>query len=177
MFKSINIIVCCDNKNGIGIDNNLPWNIKSEMKIFRQKTIGNGNNCVIMGKNTYNSIPLKYRPLKDRVNYVVSTTMKEEKSIFILENLENDLINMIKNTNYDTYWIIGGEHIYKYFMEEHISLVNEIHITIIKKDYECNKFFPVIDKNLFKLIKTNEHIEDKYSQCIYKSINHNTDCL
>uniref|UniRef100_A0AB39J8R0 dihydrofolate reductase n=1 Tax=Florenciella sp. virus SA2 TaxID=3240092 RepID=A0AB39J8R0_9VIRU len=96
MFKSINIIVCCDNKNGIGIDNNLPWNIKSEMKIFRQKTIGNGNNCVIMGKNTYNSIPSKYRPLKDRINYVVSTTMEEEKGIFILENLDNNLINMVK---------------------------------------------------------------------------------
>lgn len=177
MFKSINIIVCCDNKNGIGIDNNLPWKIKSEMNIFKDKTIGNGNNCVIMGKNTYNSIPLKYRPLKDRVNYVVSTSMEEEKSIFILENLENDLINMIKNTNYDTYWIIGGEHIYKYFMEENISLINEIHMTIIEKDYECNKFFPVIDKNLFKLIKTNEYIEDNYSHRVYETINHNRDCL
>uniref|UniRef100_A0AB39J770 DHFR domain-containing protein n=1 Tax=Florenciella sp. virus SA2 TaxID=3240092 RepID=A0AB39J770_9VIRU len=61
-------------------------------------------------------------------------------------------------------------------MEEHISLINEIHITIINRDYECNKFFPVIDKNLFELIKTNEHIEDNYSHRIYKSINHNTDC-
>ena len=179
MFKKINIIVCCDKSNGIGKDNSLPWNIKSEMNIFKKKTIGEGNNCVIMGKNTYNSIPLKYRPLNNRVNYVISSTVKKDKSIHVIENLKNDLINIINNTTYDVYWIIGGEAVYNIFMTEYIKLINEIHISIINNDYKCNKFFPEIDKNLFRLIDSTENIKDNYIHYVYKSKinNQKMDCL
>ena len=37
MNKTLNIIACCDNKMGIGIDNKLPWNISSEMKFVQKK--------------------------------------------------------------------------------------------------------------------------------------------
>ena len=70
MSKLLKIIVCCDNNYGIGNKNDLPWKIKSEMEIF--KTIGNGNNCVIMGSKTYMSIPSQFRPLKERMNYVMT---------------------------------------------------------------------------------------------------------
>ena len=40
MNKTLNIIACCDRKMGIGVDNKLPWNIPSEMRIFKDKTIG-----------------------------------------------------------------------------------------------------------------------------------------
>ena len=66
MFKSLKIIVCCDAKEGIGFEDKLPWNIAEEMRLFRDKTIGNKNNCVIMGRATFESIPEKYRPLKER---------------------------------------------------------------------------------------------------------------
>ena len=50
----MNIIVACDSNYGIGINNNLPsWNLKDDLKKFKELTIGNGRNVVIMGKNTY----------------------------------------------------------------------------------------------------------------------------
>ena len=57
----VNIIVAYCKNNGIGINNSLPWSIKSDMKKFKDYTTGNGNNAVIMGKNTYNSIGKIYQ--------------------------------------------------------------------------------------------------------------------
>ena len=53
---NINIIVAYCKNNGIGFENKMPWHIKSDLKKFQKLTIGNGNNAIIMGKNTYNSI-------------------------------------------------------------------------------------------------------------------------
>ena len=53
MLSRFNIIVAIDEENGIGKNNTIPWNNPTDMKNFRLLTIGNGNNAVIMGKNTY----------------------------------------------------------------------------------------------------------------------------
>ena len=75
MLNNIKLIVCCDTNYGIGYENTLPWNIPEDMKLFRTKTIGNKNNCVIMGKKTYESIPKKYFPLSSRYNCIVSSSL------------------------------------------------------------------------------------------------------
>ena len=62
MSITVKLIVCCDKNYGIGYNNKLPWYIPEDMKIFRDKTIGNKNNCVIMGRKSANSIPSKYFP-------------------------------------------------------------------------------------------------------------------
>lgn len=172
MNETLNIIACCDNKMGIGIDNKLPWNISSEMKLFKEKTIGEGDNCVIMGKNTYLSIPEKYRPLSKRHNCVVSSTYKStnnDVNFHILKNLDSELIPFLKNTNYDTYWIIGGSSIYYEVMNNYLYLINEIHISVIDDDYKCNKFFPIIDNSFFILKYKNKNEKDKYTHYIYKN--------
>jgi len=164
MTKLLKIIVCCDNKNGIGVDNKLPWNIKSDMELFRKKTIGNKNNCVIMGKNTFLSIPDKYRPLKDRSNYILTSDpeliLKYKDKVTILNN-PLDLLHLLKNSHYDEYWVIGGESIYTLIMNKYIHLIKEIHITIINKNYNCNKHFPKITKN-YDIRKKIVNEEDNY---------------
>ena len=51
------IIVATCNNNGIGINNQLPWDlIKEDMKLFSKLTTGNGNNAIIMGRKTFESI-------------------------------------------------------------------------------------------------------------------------
>ena len=61
---------------GIGLQGNLPWKLRSEMKHFTRMTKMTSNetmqNAVLMGRKTYESIPLKFRPLPDRLNVVVS---------------------------------------------------------------------------------------------------------
>merc|ERR1712062_506749 len=58
---------------GIGLDGNLPWKLSQEMKHFTKLTKSGGTNAVLMGRKTWESIPTKFSPLKDRYNVVITT--------------------------------------------------------------------------------------------------------
>lgn len=51
------IVAMCEKTRGIGFLNRLPWTITGDMKRFVELTIGNKNNSIIMGKNTWDSLP------------------------------------------------------------------------------------------------------------------------
>ena len=91
-----------------------------------------------MGKNTCLSIPKKYFPFNERVNCVLSSSYTTEQDVTVQRN-EKNLFKWIEETNYDTYWIIGGKMIYELFLEANI--VDEIHISLLKKEYNCDTFF------------------------------------
>jgi len=145
----INIIVAHDKNNGIGYYNNIPWKCKKDMIFFKYKTIGhNKNNAVIMGKNTWLSIPNK--PLKDRENIVISKTL-QETNLFKRFDTCNQALDFCNSKNYDEVWIIGGEKIYQEFILS--NKVNYIYTTEIDDNYTCDVFFPKIPDN-FKFIKS-----------------------
>merc|ERR1719225_2033744 len=70
------IVAACGKSLGIGLNGELPWRLKSEMKYFAETTSRTTDpdkiNAVIMGRKTWESIPLKFRPLKNRFNVVLS---------------------------------------------------------------------------------------------------------
>ena len=67
----MNIIAAICKNRGIGFKNQLPWKLKNEMQYFQKLTTGNGNNAVVMGKNTWNSLPKK--PLPKRFHIVLTS--------------------------------------------------------------------------------------------------------
>ena len=66
----LKLIVGVDNQNGIGLNNTLPWYNKEDLKYFSKVTKGDGNNAIIMGSNTWKSLPK--RPLPKRLNVILS---------------------------------------------------------------------------------------------------------
>ena len=72
----MNIVVATCKNRGIGIKNSLPWRLLADTYFFKYLTLGNEKNAVIMGKNTYLSLP---KPLKHRDNIVLSTTINPKK--------------------------------------------------------------------------------------------------
>ena len=64
------MIVAIDKENGIGKQNSLPWHIPEDLKYFAKLTKGKGNNAVIMGRKTYESIG---KPLPNRLNIIITT--------------------------------------------------------------------------------------------------------
>lgn len=151
------IIVAHDIKKGIGLDNKLPWNIPEDMKFFQETTNGH---IVIMGRNTWESIPPKYRPLKNRINYIISSTMElksldcDTNNVYIFKSLE-DCRKHIKliGLNNQRIFIIGGQQLYNEAIN-HFSLI-KIHITEIYKDYKCDKHFPEVPDK-FRLINVSK---------------------
>ena len=163
----MNIILACDNKYGIGIQNDLPpWNLSDDMKRFKLLTTGNGNNVVIMGKNTYQSFK---KPLPNRINVVISASLfdkykksdnlKDEETIvkfngFIFcKSLEDalsysNLITFITE-NKGEIWIIGGAQLYESVFDYSIQSllndsnsvpINKIFVTVIDKTFLCDVY-------------------------------------
>nr|QBK86422.1 MAG: bifunctional dihydrofolate reductase-thymidylate synthase [Marseillevirus LCMAC102] len=139
------IIVATDGGNGIAKNGTIPWNSRSDMKFFRDTTVGRGRNAVIMGRTSYESISPEYRPLSGRHCVVVSRNWKQEDhpEIRVCPSLLDALAtvgNGIKS--YDEVFIAGGEQIYNEVINNFMYLCKKIHITRFKTDYECDQFFP-----------------------------------
>lgn len=147
----VNIIVAYCNNYGIGKDNSLVWNIKSDMLKFKKLTIGNGNNAIIMGKNTFVSLNNELG-LANRDNLILSKSLSIDKynGKYHVKSFETtqSLEEFVKLQNYDKVWVIGGEQIYRLFLDNYtkdeasIFNISKIYITYINNDYECTSFFP-----------------------------------
>ena len=141
---NLKIIVATDENNGIGKNNTLPWKYSEDLKYFPKKTKGNNDysNAVIMGRKTYESIG---KPLSGRMNYVLSKTKQENQENLFFFNNYKSLLESIKIQNFNEVWIIGGEKIYKLFLD--LDIVSEVYVTKIKGNYDCDVFFPLINSN------------------------------
>uniref|UniRef100_A0A6C0EX17 dihydrofolate reductase n=1 Tax=viral metagenome TaxID=1070528 RepID=A0A6C0EX17_9ZZZZ len=102
---NVKIIVAMCKNRGIGYHNNIPWCIKEDMVYFANKTGGAyakfakdenniilnntkpniKKNAIIMGKNTWMSLPTSRRPLKNRDNIILSTSMSETCKSFNID--------------------------------------------------------------------------------------------
>jgi len=76
----IALIVALNNNNTIGLNNNIPWHSKEDLKYFKKIT---DNSTVIMGRKTFESIG---KPLKNRQNFVVSSQKIFNNEIKIFNN-------------------------------------------------------------------------------------------
>lgn len=124
----IKAIVAVDSTWGISKNGTIPWVNKEDMQFFKEKTIGNGNNAVVMGRVTQESLPLF--PLPGRKNFVVS--LKNQGDFSSLEQIKT-------LTDFSEVWIIGGAQIYEAMLAT--KLAQHVYISHIKGLYHCDLFF------------------------------------
>uniref|UniRef100_A0A8C6ZVK2 Dihydrofolate reductase n=1 Tax=Nothoprocta perdicaria TaxID=30464 RepID=A0A8C6ZVK2_NOTPE len=157
MPRSLNSIVAVCQNMGIGKDGGLPWPpLRNEFKYFQRMTstsqVEGKQNAVIMGKKTWFSIPEKNRPLKDRVNIVLSRELKYGAH-YLSKSLDDALALLDSpelTSKVDMVWIVGGTSVYKAAMEKPIN--HRLFLTRILQEFESDTFFPEIDFNNFKLL-------------------------
>lgn len=70
----INLIFAQGLDGAFGLNNTIPWRAPSDLAFFAEKTKGH---AVIMGKNTWHSLPPAHRPLKERLNIIVSQELAD----------------------------------------------------------------------------------------------------
>ena len=133
-------LICAKSENNvIGIDNNLPWKLKDDLKFFSKITKSCG--FILMGKNTFES--LGSVPLPERVNIVLSTTMNEQEDVIVVSSI--DEFFMMFNDVDCNICVIGGSSIYNEF----IDMVDTMYITEVDCEIEGDTYFPDIDYDLF----------------------------
>ncbi|HYN24722.1 MAG TPA: dihydrofolate reductase [Pyrinomonadaceae bacterium] len=100
-------IVAVDRRGAIGKGGKLPWHYSADMKFFRETTTGNA--CV-MGYNTW--LTLK-KPLKDRLNIVLSRQSQIEPQDFLVVLRDLNSVLSLKNYLRCDLFVMGGEQVYR----------------------------------------------------------------
>ena len=172
----LKLIVAMCKDNGIGYSNNIPWKIKKDLAYFYNKTCGhyrkqvtnissssssslhisNKKNAVVMGKNTWLSLPKYPEPLKNRDNIVLSRSISEDINVNNI-SIEYDLVIHLSSISRMIDCCLSSK---KNANDEVTDYIHSIkHEAIQMREINENSF---IENNKSKYNESNEY--DKYEE-------------
>ena len=127
------ILVAVSPEGIIGKDYTIPWHYSADLKRFKRLTTGN---TIIMGRKTWESLPIK--PLPNRRNIVI--TRSSIKDIECFQSIDDAL-----QTCEGDVWFIGGAGIYQEAMQK----ADIIDMTLVPDNVNGEDciYFPKIDKS------------------------------
>jgi len=162
MYTDLNIsIVVAIDKNGvIGWNNEIPWNLPSDLRHFAKLTKGH---TVIVGRKTHESIIKRLgHPLKNRRTIIITRQQNfpAPKECQVVTSWEKALE---KIHNKEEVFVIGGAEIY--FLS--IPYVKHMYITNVHAQCTGNIFFPKYNISEWKEISSQTHINDKENEYDY----------
>lgn len=176
---NIQIIACCDSNRVIGKDNNLLYSIHDDLKRFKKMTL---NQIVIMGYNTFMSLPKQVRPLPDRFNIILSRSfnkyMSDDKHMIC--SYDDCFKYLQEHHNNKQIFVIGGSEIYHSFINFYFTelfkgfCISKIHLTqVLKKpaiseaDKDNYIYFPYIDHLKYVLVDNSPIYYDDINKLKY----------
>jgi dihydrofolate reductase len=144
----ISLVVAASRNGIIGKDGGLPWHISSDLKLFKQITMGKP---VVMGRKTWDSLPRK--PLPGRQNIVISRKLDIPlQGAEAARNIEEALA-LAKVDHPDEIAVIGGGEIYRLFW----PLADQIYLTEVDLEVEGDTVFPKINPAEWELLSSEQH--------------------
>ena len=157
-MKNITLIAAIGSNRELGKNNQLIWSIPEDLKFFRDNTMGK---CIIMGLNTFNSLP---KLLPGRKHVVLShIDVNLDSSVIVFHNMD-ELLQYIESLNEEV-MIIGGAMMYKQFIESADKMI----LTEIDDSKGADVYFPefsLVDWDR-KIMSNHESNGLKYSHVIY----------
>ena len=132
---------------GIGKNNDLLFYIKEDLRRFKSLTLGN---VVVMGHNTYKSLPERKpddnlqpsgRALPGRKNIVLSSNITLQLHDAEVCNSLESLHEALKCYDSEKIFIIGGAQIYRQLLPE----CTRAYITKVASSPAADVFFPDLD--------------------------------
>ena len=168
------IIACINQKRVLGKDGKLLFVIRNDHANFKRCTL---NNVVIMGRKTYESLP-KGGPLKDRINIIITSNEDfgvdaKYDNVYIVHSLK-DAVELCDAFFYDKeVFVIGGESIYRQFMEA--NLIDEMRLTIVNDETDGDVFFPQYNEDEWDVyyksmaqVSSNDNVDKSFYYVILK---------
>lgn len=206
---TISLIACTcffKGKLAIGRGNDLLFDsLTKDLAHFKQITTNTGDstlkNVVVMGRKTWYSLPPKSRPLKNRINIVLSQDkvlgkqhQLPKKNIFTKKNKKYDkdlyfmnfdqFVEFYNDTKLNVF-VIGGGEIYKLFLTHPILYPTLVYLTEVygASFTEMNApdvFMPALDDSY--VVETISPLYKENDQSFrfikyYKSISKNSECF
>ena len=161
-MKIISHLVAVSNDLVIGVDNDLPWNLKDDLAHFKKYTL---NKIIIMGRKTFESIG---RPLPNRINYVISRTVKQIDGAYVFDNLDDAMVAAEKHNNdmgiVNEIVIIGGGYLFK----ETLPVMNKLVITKVDCNVLGDIYYPRVEMENWKLVNSESYSKNSDNDYDFK---------
>jgi dihydrofolate reductase len=137
----VSLIVAVDDAGGIGKDGRLPWRLSSDMRRFKEITMGHH---IIAGRKTYESIG---RPLPGRETIVVTRNPGyTEEGISVAHSLA-EAIELARSRGETEAIIVGGAEIYR----EALAVADRLYLTQVDASVDADTYFPEWDAAEWKM--------------------------
>lgn len=151
----ISIVVAMDRNGLIGKDNQLPWRLPADLKLFKSITMGKP---IIMGRKTFESIG---KPLPGRLNIVVTNNHKYPARGYVVAVSLDDAIE--KAGRVDEIMIIGGAALYR----QALARANRIYLTLVEAEMDGDTWFPPWQQAEWSETQRSTHDADEKNQFAY----------
>ncbi len=138
----ISIIAAMTDDRVIGINNSLPWKLPSDMKWFRQKTLGKP---ILMGRKTFESFGA--RPLPERRNIVITRDQAYQvEGAIVVHSVEEALqaAGDVKES-----MIIGGASFYAQMLPQ----ARRMYLTQVHTEVTGDAWFPEFDESQWRQVE------------------------
>ena len=148
----LSLIVAMDRNSVIGRNGDLPWRLSSDLKHFRQITMGKP---IVMGRKTHESIG---RVLPGRDNVVIPRDMKYmARGCTVLHSLE---CMYAKYNHLDEVMIMGGAELYRQTLDK----AKRIYLTEVHAELEGDTYFPEFDRESWEEIGRQDFRADEKNE-------------
>nr|AIA18237.1 Dihydrofolate reductase [uncultured bacterium] len=117
---------------GIGKAGGLPWRLSSDMKRFRELTMGHH---IMVGRKTFESIG---KPLPGRQMIIVTRSESiAVEGCFIVRSVE-EAVDLARERGEIELFVCGGAEIYA----QTLGLADRLYLTLVHADCAADTFFP-----------------------------------
>lgn len=149
-MSRIAFVVAVSRNGVIGRDGGLPWHISSDLRRFKQITMGKP---VIMGRKTWESLPKK--PLPGRTNIVITRQPDyDAPGAHVVADMDAAL-DIAKAETPEEIAVIGGGEIYRMFM----AAADRIYLTEVDLAAEGDTYFPELPASQWR--ETGREVHEK----------------
>ena len=144
------IVAMTKNTRAIGIDGDMLYHLKEDLKYFKETTL---NHTIVCGRKTYFSFPKI--PIQNMKNIILNRCYEHYDKDFTIHSKEQVSQYALNNQD-EKIFICGGDNVYKQFMD----LASKLYITEIDEDnpVEADSFFPQIDPSLWTKVSESDYI-------------------
>ncbi len=157
-MKNLYMIAAIGKNRELGVQGDLVWRLKNDMKFFRETTLGS---IVVMGGRTWESLP--NGALKDRENLVLSRSLEAADGAKVFKS--KDELDAYLSKADKPIFVIGGASLYGAYLPE----AERLYLTEIDDSEAADVYFPEFQKSDYerKVLRSGEEDGVKYQMVEY----------
>lgn len=154
----VSLIVAMAKNRVIGANNQIPWHLPNELKLFKTLTMGHH---IVMGRKTYESIG---RLLPGRTTVIVTRQRDYAVQGAIIAHSMTDALDACEGD--EEAFVIGGADLFR----EAMAIADRLYLTIVDAEPTGDVFMPELDMSAWRETSSQTFERDEKHEHAYRSL-------